>query len=146
MVLPSVRGESYRPVYHEGLQGRPFCRHKAVGSPRELCTSLMALRGTQVPLIPYPGAFGLVGKMQQLVIQLDDERRKRLEELGKERGVSVTEALSGLIDDAYTDFVQERRKRAATRLIGLGVEIPPDPVTLSRELEAAHQPCGLPFN
>ena len=82
--------------------------------------------------------------MRRLDIQLDDERRKRLEELGKERGVSVTEALSGLIDDAYTDFVQERRKRAATRLIGLGVEIPPDPVTLSRELEAAYQPCGLP--
>lgn len=84
--------------------------------------------------------------MRRLDIQLDDERRRRLEELGKKRGVPITETLSGLIDDAYADFVQERRKRAATRIVGLGVEIPPDPVTLSRELEAAHQPCGLPPN
>ncbi|MDE2823129.1 MAG: antitoxin [Chloroflexota bacterium] len=84
--------------------------------------------------------------MRRLDIQLDEERRRLLEELGNERGVSVTETLSGLIDDAYTDFVQERRKHAAARLIELGVEIPPDPVTLSRELEAAHQPCGLPLN
>ena len=105
----------------------------------------MALRGTQYTGLPIQ-AFRLVSYMRQLDIQLDDERRRRLEELGKERGVSVTETLSGLIDDAYTDFVQERRKRAATRLIELGVEIPPDPVTLSRELEAAHEPGGLPRN
>ena len=82
--------------------------------------------------------------MRRLDIHLDDERRRRLEELGNERGVSVTETLSGLIDDAYTDFVQERRKRAAARIIGLGVEEPPDPAKLSSELETAHKPGGLP--
>ena len=32
---------------------------------------------------------------------------------------------------------------AIKRLIGLNVEVPPDPDTLSRELEAAHDPGGL---
>ena len=34
-------------------------------------------------------------------------------------------------------------KGAIERLIGLNVEVPPDPGTLSRELEAAHDPGGL---
>ena len=36
-----------------------------------------------------------------------------------------------------------RRKQAIERLIRLNVEDPPDPGTLSRELEAAHEPGGL---
>jgi len=41
------------------------------------------------------------------------------------------------------DIPLERRKQAIERLIGLNVEEPPDPETLSRELEAAHEPGGL---
>ena len=48
-----------------------------------------------------------------------------------------------LIDDAYEDIVCVRRKQAIERLIALNVEDPPDPETLSRELEAAHEPSGL---
>ena len=36
----------------------------------------------------------------------------------------------------------ERRRQAVEQLISLGVEDPPDPETLSRELEAAHEPGG----
>ena len=50
----------------------------------------------------------------------------------------------GLIDNAYDDIVQERRRLAASRLIGMNVEVPPDTDALSRELEAAHEPAGLP--
>ena len=82
--------------------------------------------------------------MRQPDIQLDDERRRRLKELGKEWGVNISGVVSGLIDDAYVDFVQERRLRAAKRMIGLGVEDPPGPSTLSRELAMAHEPGGFP--
>ena len=82
--------------------------------------------------------------MQQLVIQLDDDRQRRLNELCKERGAPTSVVLGDLIDDAYEQVMQKRRIRAAERLIGLCVENPPDPATLSRELEAAHEPGGLP--
>ena len=39
--------------------------------------------------------------------------------------------------------VQERRRQAVGRLTRLEVEDPPDAATLSRELEAAHEPGGL---
>ena len=42
-----------------------------------------------------------------------------------------------------TDDDIKRRKEAAERLAALEVEDVPDPDTLSRELEAAHEPCGL---
>ena len=35
------------------------------------------------------------------------------------------------------------RRQAAERLIRLEVEDPPDPATLSRQLEAAHEPGGI---
>ena len=81
--------------------------------------------------------------MPRLEVRLDVERRRRLEELGQEHGVPVSEVVRGLIDDAYDGIIQERRRRAASRLIGLGVEDPPDAATLARELEAAHEPAGL---
>ena len=81
--------------------------------------------------------------MPRLEVRLDVERRRRLEELGQDRGVPVSEVVHGLIDDAYDDIVQERRRLAASRLISMSVEDPPDAETLSRELEAAHEPGGL---
>ena len=39
--------------------------------------------------------------------------------------------------------MRKRRLRAVERLIGLEVEDPPDPATLSRELEGAYEPGGL---
>ena len=85
----------------------------------------------------------LVDNMRRLDIQLDDERRRRLNELGEERAVHLSEVVGGLIDNAYTDFVQERRRLAAARMIQLGVEDPPDPATLARELEGTHGPRGI---
>ena len=82
--------------------------------------------------------------MPRLEVRLDEEQRRRLEELGQERGVPVSAVVRGLIDNAYDDIVQERRRLAASRLIGMNVEDPPDMDALSRELEAAHEPAGLP--
>ena len=81
--------------------------------------------------------------MARLDVRLDAERRRRLEELVEERGVPISEVVRHLIDGAYEDILRTRRKEAIERLIGLNVEDPPDPDTLSRELEAAHEPGGL---
>ena len=42
------------------------------------------------------------------------------------------------------DMTRERRRLAARRLAKLEIDVPPDPADLSRVLEAAHQPGGLP--
>ena len=81
--------------------------------------------------------------MARLDVRLDTERRRRLEEVVEERGVPISEVVRCLIDDAYEEIVRVRRKRAIERLIELNVENPPDPETLSRELEASHEPGGL---
>ncbi len=81
--------------------------------------------------------------MARLDVRLDAERRRRLEELVEERGVPISEMVRCLIDDAYEGVVQERRRQAVERLTRLEVEDPPDAATLSRELEAAHEPGGL---
>ena len=81
--------------------------------------------------------------MPRLEVRLDEEQRRRLEELVQERGVPASEIVRGLIDNAYDDIVLERRRLAASRLIAMNVEDPPDNVALSRELEEAHDPGGL---
>lgn len=82
--------------------------------------------------------------MARLDVRLDAEQRRRLDELVAERGEPISEVVRYLIDDAYEGVMQERRRAAVERLAALAVEDPPDPATLSRELEAAHEPGGLP--
>ena len=81
--------------------------------------------------------------MARLDVRLDTERRRRLEEVVEERGVPISDVVRCLIDDAYEEIVRVRRKRAIERLIELNVENPPDPETLSRELEASREPGGI---
>ena len=76
-------------------------------------------------------------------VRLNAETRRRLEELAEERGVPISEVVRHLIDDAYDGIMRERRRQAVERLTRLEVEDPPDAATLSRELEAAHEPAGL---
>ena len=81
--------------------------------------------------------------MARLDVRLDVERRRRLDELVEYRGEPISQIVRRLIDDAYEDIIQKRRRQAAERLTRLEVEDPPDTETLSRELEAAHDPGGL---
>ena len=81
--------------------------------------------------------------MARLDVRLDDERRRRLEELAEDRSAPISEVVRRLIDDAYEEIMRERRMEAVERLAALEVEDTPDPDTLSRELEAAHEPGGL---
>ena len=81
--------------------------------------------------------------MARLDVRLDDEQRRRLDEIVEERGRPLSEVVRGLIDDAYEAVMRERRLEAVQRLVALEVEEPPDPAQLSRELEVAHEPGGL---
>ena len=81
--------------------------------------------------------------MARLDVRLDAEQRRRLEELAETSARPISDIVRGLIDDAYEDVLRERRRKAVERLIKLEVEDPPDAATLSRELEAAHEPGGL---
>ena len=81
--------------------------------------------------------------MARLDVRLDTEQRRRLEELAAARAKPISEIVRRLIDDAYEDVLRERRRQAVERLIRLEVEDPPDAATVSRELEAAHEPGGL---
>ena len=81
--------------------------------------------------------------MARLDVRLNAEQRRRLEELADARAKPISDVVRGLIDDAYEDVLRERRRQAVERLIRLEVEDPSDPATLSRELEAAHEPGGL---
>ena len=81
--------------------------------------------------------------MARLDVRLDAERRRRLEEVVEERGAPISEVVRGMIDDAYESTMRERRRNAAERLFALEVEDPPDPDTLSRELEETYEPGGI---
>lgn len=79
----------------------------------------------------------------RLGVRLNDEHRRRLDALAQEEGVAISEVVRNMIDAAYEDMLRTRRQQAVERLIGLNLEDPPDPDTISRELEATHTPGGL---
>lgn len=79
----------------------------------------------------------------RLDVRLDSEHRHRLEELARERQAAISDVVRTLIDGAYEDVLRDRRRAALERLVGLNVEDAPDPETVARELEAAHEPGGL---
>lgn len=77
--------------------------------------------------------------MARLDVRLDAERRRRLEEVVEERGVPISDVVRDLIDDAYETVMRQRRIQVVERLVGLEVEDPPDPATLSRQLETTYE-------
>ncbi len=80
----------------------------------------------------------------RLDVRLDPEHRRRLTEVAAEQGTPVSETIRRLIDRAYEETLRARRKRAAEQLAQLEIEEVPDPATLSRQLEGAYEPGGLP--
>lgn len=81
--------------------------------------------------------------INRLDVRRGSERGRRLEELAHENGLPISEVVRRLIGGAYEDIVRTRRKQAIDTLIVLNVKDPSDPDTLSRGLEAAHEPGGL---
>ena len=81
--------------------------------------------------------------IERLDVRLDQERWRKLQELAAEQGTPVSEMVRRLIDRAYEDTLGARRRRAAQDLGRLEIEDVPDPATLHRQLEAAHEPGYL---
>ncbi len=71
-------------------------------------------------------------------VRLDATRRSRLDAIATSRGQSVSELVRQLIDDAYVEVQERRRRQAAARLIELELEDVPDPEELRRQLVATH--------
>jgi hypothetical protein len=80
----------------------------------------------------------------RLDVRLDSDRRRKLSEVAAEYNTAISEAVRIMIDQAYEDVVQERRRQAARVLAAMAVEDVPDPEELSRQLSEAHEPTGLP--
>lgn len=80
----------------------------------------------------------------RLDVRLGPEHRRKLVELADEQGTTVSETVRGLIDRAYEQSFLTRRRRAAEAIARLEIEDVPDPATLSRQLEEAHEPGGVP--
>ena len=78
--------------------------------------------------------------MPRLDIRLDRDCRARLDAVVKDSGLSASEIVRNLIDQAYEGVLRKGRQNAFERLISLNIETPPDPAELSRELEEAHAP------
>lgn len=81
--------------------------------------------------------------IERLDVRLDQERRRKLREVAAEQGAPVSEMVRRLIDRAYEETIDARRKRAAQELGQLELEDVPDAATLSRQLEAAHESGDL---
>ncbi|MEX2598729.1 MAG: ribbon-helix-helix protein, CopG family [Dehalococcoidia bacterium] len=79
---------------------------------------------------------------ERLDVRLDDDRRRKLRELAADQQTPVSDMVRRLIDRAYEDRIQARRKRAAEALGRLEIEDVPDPATLRRQLDATHEPGG----
>ena len=76
-------------------------------------------------------------------VRLEKDCRERLAELAESKGVTATELIRQLIDQAYEEILRENRLRAAEELIAMNVEVPSDPAELSRILETAHEVGGI---
>jgi hypothetical protein len=80
---------------------------------------------------------------ERLDVRLDREHRRKLEEVARSRGLTVSEMVRRMIEQAYEHELRVERIRAAEELSGLGVEEVPDPATVGRQLEGAHEPPDL---
>jgi macrodomain Ter protein organizer (MatP/YcbG family) len=74
----------------------------------------------------------------RLDIRIDESTRAKLRELAAEAGLTRSETVRRLIDDAYRRLLERRRLAAAQRLCALALEVPEDPEALCSELAAAH--------
>lgn len=80
---------------------------------------------------------------KRLEIRLDSEHRRKLEEVARSGELTVSEAVRRMIDRAYDEESRARRVVAAEEISRLDLEDVPDPETLSRQLEGAHESADL---
>lgn len=76
--------------------------------------------------------------VDRLEVRLDPVRRRKLTALSAARGASISEIVREMIDRLYEEVDRAERRRAVDELAQMQIEDVPDPDTLSRELDAAH--------
>ncbi len=81
--------------------------------------------------------------VSRLEVRLDEERRRRLDEIARERDVPVSELVRRLIDDAWETITLERRLSAVRRITSVELDVPDDPADLCNELEERYEPPDL---
>lgn len=81
---------------------------------------------------------------ERLDIRLDPERRRKLTDLSKSRGMSTSMVVREAIDHLYEIAMRERRLQAVERIAAMNIEDLPDPEELSRQLDQAHDIGPLP--
>ena len=82
-------------------------------------------------------------RADRLEVRLDPERKRKLAELAQEQRTALSDLVRQMIDRAYEERLRKRRLQAARELAALAIEDVPDPETLKRQLESAHDP-GVP--
>ena len=78
--------------------------------------------------------------MPRLDIRLDHDCRARLDAAVQDSGLSASEIIRNLIDQAYQGVLRKERRNAFQRLISLNIGTPPDPAEPSQELGETHAP------
>ncbi len=79
----------------------------------------------------------------RLEVRLDEEHRAHIEEIAGVQGVSISDVVRALIDDAYEEMWRQRRLRAAQRIAAITVEDAPDPEELARQLNNKYEPADF---
>ena len=81
--------------------------------------------------------------VSRLEVRLDDERRRRLDEIARDRDAPVSEVVRRLIDDAWEAITLERRLSAVRRITSVELDVPADPADLCNELEERYESPDL---
>ena len=81
---------------------------------------------------------------ERLDIRLDPERRRKLADLSKSRGVSTSMVVREAIDYLYELAMRERRLQAAARIAAMNIEDLPDPQELKRQMNEAYGDRPVP--
>jgi transposase-like protein len=75
---------------------------------------------------------------ERLAVRIDPEQKKKLVEMAGRGGISVSDVVRKLIDEAYEVDLREWRHQLVREMAALIVEDVPDPDELSRQLAAKY--------
>jgi hypothetical protein len=81
---------------------------------------------------------------ERIDVRLDPERRRKLAQLSKDRGISISKVIREAIDLLYETDRREQRMKAAKAIAAMEIEALPDPEELSRQLRKMHGFDPLP--
>ncbi|HZY65984.1 MAG TPA: ribbon-helix-helix protein, CopG family [Rubrobacteraceae bacterium] len=73
-------------------------------------------------------------------VRLDEEVRRKLEEVASARGATVSGLVRDLIERSYEEEMAQRRRQAAEQLGRLELEDLPEIEVLREQLDGAHGP------